>query len=79
MSAGNIERERESALIHRMKYNSAFRDYSKLRKARLESATAHAGREDLIASSEAVTLERVRALQVADLELAMMPLVIIAR
>jgi hypothetical protein len=46
VSAGNIERERESALIS-IEFDKAFRDYSKLKKEIWNLYRARAGREDL--------------------------------
>ena len=46
VSAGEVENESESPFIA-MKYNSAFRDYSKLRKQVWNWYRAHAGRTDL--------------------------------
>ena len=46
VSAGNIERERESALIS-IEFDKTFRDYSKLKKEIWNLYRAHAGREDL--------------------------------
>ena len=46
VSAGEVENESESPFIA-MKYNSAFRDYSKLRKQVWNWYRARAGREDL--------------------------------
>jgi len=46
VSAGNIERERESALIS-IEFDKTFRDYSKLKKEIWNLYRTHAGREDL--------------------------------
>jgi len=46
VSAGNIERERESALIS-IEFDKTFRDYSKLKKEIWNLYRTHAGRTDL--------------------------------
>ena len=46
VSAGEIERERESAIIS-IEFDKTYRDYSKLRKEVWNWFRAHAGREDL--------------------------------
>jgi hypothetical protein len=67
VSAGEVENESESPFIA-MKYNSTFRDYSKLAKASLELVSHARGENRSLTREQDVTLVGLRKVQMANLE-----------